>query len=233
YAFFLLTVLVYLYFRRPRQENPRKVMYHVLEGLQDALDGNLDQKEAARIEVQLAIARSSRQPEIRSLAGAITSYMEHEKDHLLAAEPGILRRAGMWVEKTGRRFGRRRHRILISTILILWLAFVVGFIVVLLQEIPNLDLQVSQWKIPLIIIQALIGVLMIFALIAWLSGREKTGLNFVVVGFLLSLVALQTLYFYLSQFSALTTTLIQFTFLLIMLAYSRWYLSGEQIGNSG
>ncbi len=225
YAFFLLTVLVYLYFRRPRQENPRKVMYHVLEGLQDALDGNLDQKEAARIEAQLAIARSSRQPEILSLAGAITSYMEQEKDHLLAAEPGILRRAGMRVEETGRRFGRRRHRILISTILILWLAFVVGFIVVLLQENPNLDLQVAQWKIPLIIIQALIGVLMIFALIAWLSGREKTGLNFAVVGFLLSLVALQTLYFYLSQFSALTTTLIQFTFLLIMLAYSRWYLN--------
>ncbi|MCJ7535293.1 MAG: hypothetical protein MUO57_07155 [Anaerolineales bacterium] len=42
YSFFLLTILVYLYFRRPRQENPRKAMYYVLEGLQDALDGDLD-----------------------------------------------------------------------------------------------------------------------------------------------------------------------------------------------
>ena len=67
------------------------------------------------------------------------------------------------------------------------------------------------------------------ALIAWLSGNEKTGLNFAVAGFLLSLVALQTLYFYLSQFSALTTTLIQFAFLLILLAYNRWYLSNERI----
>jgi hypothetical protein len=231
YSFFLLTILVYLYFRRPRQENPRKAMYHVLEGLQDAIDGDLDRKEAARIEAQLATARSSDQPEILSLAGAITSYMEQEKDRLMAAEPGIWKRASRWVEETGRRFGRHRHRTLISTILILWLALVVGFILVLFPENPNLDLQVAQWKIPLIIIQALIGVLMIVALIAWLSGKEKTGLNFAVAGILLSLVALQTLYFYLSQFSALTTTLIQFVFLLIMLAHRRWYLNGDYVNS--
>jgi hypothetical protein len=42
YGFFLLTVLVYLYFRQPRQENPRKAMYNLLEGLQNVLDGDLD-----------------------------------------------------------------------------------------------------------------------------------------------------------------------------------------------
>jgi hypothetical protein len=70
---------------------------------------------------------------------------------------------------------------------------------------------------------------MILALIAWLTGREELGLNFAVAGVLLSLVALQTLYFYLSQFSALTTTLIQFIFLLILLTYRRWYSSDERI----
>jgi hypothetical protein len=233
YGFFLLTVLVYLYFRRPRQENPRKAMYHVLEGLQDALDGDLDQKEAARIETQLATAGSSDQPEIRSLASAINSYIEQEKNRLLAAKPGFWKRCSIWVEETGRNFGRHRHRIIISVILILWLVFLVGFILVLVQENPNLDLQVAKWKLPLIVIQALIGVLMIIALVNWLRGREKTGLNFAVASFLLSLIALQTLYFYLSQFSALTTTLIQFTFLLILLAYNRWYLNGAHIDISG
>jgi hypothetical protein len=65
---------------------------------------------------------------------------------------------------------------------------------------------------------------MIFALLAWLTGNEERGLKFAVTGFLLSLVALQTVYFYLSQFSAITATLLQLTFLLIMLAYRRWYL---------
>ena len=42
YGFFLLTVLVYLYFRRPRRQDPRSALYHALEGLQDVLDGDLD-----------------------------------------------------------------------------------------------------------------------------------------------------------------------------------------------
>jgi len=75
----------------------------------------------------------------------------------------------------------------------------------------------------------MIGILMIAALIAWLTRNEEFGLNFAVAGFLLSLVALQTLYFYLSQFSALTTTLLQLVFLLVLLAYRRWYPNGGQV----
>jgi hypothetical protein len=225
YAFFLLTGLVYLYFRRPRQENPRKAMYHVLEGLQDALDGDLDQKEAARIQGQLAVARSSDQPEIFSLAEAVTKYLEQQKGHLAAAEPGFWKRTVMWLDGWGSRIGRRAHRSIITIILFLWIIFVVGFILVLVQGSTNLDSQVLQWRSALVVIQVAIGILMIIAIIAWLTSHEERGLRFAVIGFLLSLVGLQTLYFYLSQFSALTTTLIQFSFLLILLAYRRWYLT--------
>ncbi len=71
--------------------------------------------------------------------------------------------------------------------------------------------------------------MMIFAVTAWLTGNEEHGLRFAVIGFLISLVGLQTLYFYLSRFSALTTNLIQFVFLLILLAYHRWYFNGDRI----
>jgi hypothetical protein len=85
YSFFLQTTLVYLYFRRSRQENPRNAMYHVLEGLQDALDGDLDQEEAATIEAQLAIAKGSYREENLSLADAINSYLHQEKGDLATA----------------------------------------------------------------------------------------------------------------------------------------------------
>ena len=110
----------------------------------------------------------------------------------------------------------------------LWVVFVIGYIYVLLQGGENLDKQVLQWRNVLIAIQFAIGILMIVALIVWMTKNEELGLNFAVAGFLLSLVALQTLYFYLSQFSALTTTLLQLLFLLILLAYRRWYLSEQR-----
>ncbi len=76
YGFFLLNVFVYLYFRRPPQEDPREAMYHIFEGLRDVLDGDLDTQEAARIESQLAIAKGSDREEIVSLANAISTYLQ-------------------------------------------------------------------------------------------------------------------------------------------------------------
>ena len=84
--------------------------------------------------------------------------------------------------------------------------------------------SIALWG-ALIAIQVVIGGLMIVAVHAWITRNEERGLKFAVCGFLLSLVALQTLYFYLSQFSAITATLLQFTFLQILLAYRRWYLN--------
>lgn len=135
----------------------------------------------------------------------------------------------MRVNSIGLRLGHRMHRLIISIIMILWLIFVIGFITVLLQGGVNLDSQILQWRDALIVIQVMIGILMIAALIAWLTRNEELGLNLAIAGFLLSLVSLQTLYFYLSQFSALTTTLLQLVFLLILLAYRSWYPNGGQV----
>jgi len=224
YGFFLLTVLVYLHFRRPGQPDARSAMYHVLDGLQDALDGDLDAAEAVGIEAQLAIARQSDRAELVSLASAISAYVQREKAHLAAAEPDIWRRTTAWVGALGMRMGRRVHRAIVIALLALWVTFVIGYIAILGQGSASLDSRVVQWRAPLMVIQALVGVLMIAGLFAWLAGNEEVGLRLAVSGFLLSLVALQTLYFYLSQFSAITATLLQLAFLQILLAYNRWYL---------
>jgi hypothetical protein len=230
YGFFLLTVLVYLYFRRRDRLDPREAMYRVFEGLQDALDGDLDAAEAARIETHLAIARRSDRDEILSLANAISAYVQQEKHRLSASEPGYWKRIAMRVDAFWLRLGRRMHRAVITGLLLLWLALVIGYIAVLAQGGANLDSQVLQWRGPLIAIQTAIGGLMIVAVLAWLAGNEERGLGFAVGGFVLSLVALQLLYFYLSQFSAITATLLQLAFLQILFAYRRWYLSGAGLG---
>jgi hypothetical protein len=224
YGFFLLTALVYFYFRRPQQQAARSAMYHVFDGLQDVLDGDLDAAEVARIEARLAIARQSRRAELVSLANAVSTYMQGEEGKLPAAEPDIWGRVTTWADALSVRMGRRMHRAIIFALLALWVVFVISYIAILVQGSTSLDSQVVQWRMPLIVIQALIGSLMIGALFAWLTRSEELGLRFAVSGFLLSLVALQTLYFYLSQFSAIVATLIQLAALQILLAYSRWHL---------
>ena len=230
YAFFLLTVLAYLYLRRPHRQDPRSAMYHALEGLKDALDGDLDIDEAARIEARLAIAKQSGRDHITSLADAIGDYVQKEKQHFPTAKPGYWKRIANWVDALGQRLGRRVHRTIISVFLIMWVILVIGYIAVMAlgtnvdSQMINLDTQVIQWRAPLIATQVVTGGLMIVAVIAWLRKNEKRGLALAVAGFLLSLVVLQLLYFYLSQFAALTVTLLQLAFLQILFAYRRWYL---------
>jgi hypothetical protein len=225
YGFFLLCVFLYLLLRRSHQENPRRAMYHAFDGLQDALDGDLDSAEAAKIEAQLAVARRSDREEIVSLATVLGTFLEKEKGHLPQAKPNVWKRTATRVDALGLRLGRRMHRTIISGILILWLVIVIGYVVVLIQGGPNLDEQVVQWSGILIGIQAMTGCLMLAAVLGWVSKNEEWGLKFGISGFLLSLVALQLHYFYISQFSAITATLLQFGFLQILLAYRRWYLS--------
>jgi hypothetical protein len=133
------------------------------------------------------------------------------------------------VDSLGQRLGRGRHRAIISVLLVLWVAFVIGYIVMLLQGGTSLDSQVVQWREPLIVIQAPVGTLMIVAVVAWLAGKDGLGLKLAVGGFLLSLIALKTLYFYLFQFSAITATLLQLVFLLVLLAYHLWYLRDHTV----
>ena len=131
----------------------------------------------------------------------------------------------MRVDALGLRFRRRNHRGVISALLILWVVLVVGYIAEMVLGGSNLDTEVLQWRWVLIVIQSIVGGLMITAVYYWLTGYEERGLRFAIWGVLLSLVALQLLYFYISQLLAITSTILQFTFLLILLSYRRWHLT--------
>jgi peptidoglycan/LPS O-acetylase OafA/YrhL len=118
---------------------------------------------------------------------------------------------------------------IISVLLVLWVVFVIGYIVQLVVEVPTLDSQVVQWRVPLVAIQVATGVLMDVAAVAWFSRDEERGVRLAIGGLLLALVALQLVFFYLSQFSAITATLPQLAFLGTMLRYRRWYLSDDGV----
>jgi len=223
YGFVLLNVLVYQYFRRSHAENPRCAMYHALEGLQALLDGGLDASKKAYIKAQLAIASQSKQAEIEILATALSSYLDDELSSLPPAKIGWWKQFTLWIDDVGKRIGRQSHRSIISVTLIGWEFLIVGYIITILQGTSNIDTQVLVWLYPLIGIQLVIGLLLLVAIYFWLGKREELGLRFGVSAFLTSLVGLQLLYFYISQFSAVTATILQLAILQIIFAYRRWY----------
>lgn len=244
YGFFLLTVFLYLYFRKPRQEDPRKALYHALEGLQDILDDDLDLAENAWIETKLAIASRAQEPAIKSLANTLNNYLQTHKEQLKEAEPGFWRRTARRVDEVGRRVGRRTHRIIISGLLVLWslssllTIAMVAFIAfggadlqdeVFIATLSSSELSIVEsplWLSLLLLLEALVAGLAIYATFSWLRGKEERGQKVAAFALVIALVILQPLIFYMQQFAALSGTIVQSIYLLILLSYRRWYLEG-------
>jgi hypothetical protein len=229
YGFFLLNAFVYSYFRRTKQNDPRHAMYHALDGLRELLDGDLDSSEALRIHEQLTIAQGSDREDVVSLANAINAVMRREKMRWPPAKPDLAKRFSMGVDNVGLRLGRSWHKAIISVITVSWLLFVIAFLAVLALEVPSVDYQVAQWRGLLIGIQVMVGSFMLLAVSSWLMGKEERGIQYAIYGFLFSLVALQTAYFYLAQFAAITFTLLQLLILQVLFMYRRWYLATPKL----
>lgn len=224
YGFFLVIVVVYLLIREPNPTDSRRAMYQALDALKEVLDRDLDAAERLRLEDRLATAKRSDDPRVGNLAQAIGEYLQQEATDLPSAEPDLWTRIRAREDGFALRLGHFRHRALITVLLIAWGVLVFGSIYLLAEGHPSVDPQVLRWSTVLTAIQVVIGALIVMALLIWLARRERLALDFAIAGFLLSLVALQTMYFYLSQASAITATLLQFLSLEVLVVYRRLYL---------
>ncbi|MGD8760208.1 MAG: hypothetical protein PVJ07_08140, partial [Anaerolineales bacterium] len=76
YAFFLLTVLLYLQMRRPYSADPRAELYRAFEALQEVLDRDLEPTEKAELETTLrGIQRTAKHPNIASLSNELLEFL--------------------------------------------------------------------------------------------------------------------------------------------------------------
>lgn len=227
YGLVLLIVQLFLYIRRPPNEDAQTAIYYALEELRKVVEGDLDEAAVVQLKSLLATARLADRAKVVSLANALSDYLEEVGDQLSTTKPNNWKRATLWMEAVGQSLGRRKHRAIITIALFGWVVLVAGYIIVIVQGGANLAPQVLEWRDPLLVIQAIVGSSMVVASYLWLTRKEGLGLKFGVSGFLVSLVALQLLYFYISQFSALTATLLQLAILQVLFAYRRWYLNGS------
>ena len=242
YAFFLLLVLLYLFVRRRGHPEPRAELYRALAGLHELVDNNLDTRELETLLARLEVARGADHPHVAGLAAALHSYLDETDIPLLPARPGRWRRFTAMLDRWGRRLGRRRHRVLIVIAMallglgtLLAVALLLYFAAVPEAARQSLLTQLAAqgelhsvnegfWHYTRIFLEGLVGLTALAAIYLLARGREQAGMHAALLALLLSLTGVVLLSFYLDQFRAVVTALLQFGVLLLVLAYRRWYL---------
>jgi hypothetical protein len=245
YALFLLLVLVLLLVRRRGGPDPRAEMYRALSNLGELLDNNLDTRELEALHEHLAVAQQADQSHVAGLAVVLQKYLQETDIPLLPAQPSLWQRSRTALERWGRRIGRRPHRIaILLAMAILGLGMVMAIVLPLLTMVaPDTagqrlvtwlvtrdDVQTAGsrfWFYLRIALQGVVGLISLISIYYFVRGRERRGIKAAFLALLLSLSGVILLSFYLDQFSASATALVQFGVLLLVQAYGRWYLQPE------
>ena len=104
YAFFLLTVLLYLQVRRSRSSDARVELYHAFDKLEDVLDRDLDARERADLEAQLRRVNSqATRPDIARLANTLREFLTSDALSLAPDSPNL---GARWLQRV-RAYGSR------------------------------------------------------------------------------------------------------------------------------
>jgi hypothetical protein len=245
YAFFLLTVLLYLRVRRPPTRTPRSELYRILEGLTEVLDHEMDDEERLRMENRLLqVGQETEDPNMKRLVRALVDFLEEE--HFHAAEPSSGR-----LERFGKAFIRNLNHAATQPRLKMFLVVslgVMGFLVMIEFAYlvigipapePALELLVSRliargivesqaaalWFVIRIILEGITGILLIFSGALITIRRERTGIQIATMTLIVWLTVINVLIFYQDQFGAVITALVQFFVLLALTYYRRRYLA--------
>jgi len=253
YAFFLLTVLLYLQVCRSRSRDARVELYYALDKFEEVLDHDLD----ARL---YWVNRQVTDADTARLAGVLREFLASDTLYLAFDSPGRWER---WLQRV-RMYGFRRitaRRLKLTIVgglsflglvgLLFSLAFIVALIIVLALapsgdlylafDLPSRSSEAVSDPVPityldfghLIGILAMLGlggvvsILLMVAAVLLVIGRERRGSLLGYFGLLLSLIAVAPINFYFSQFGAVSVALAQFALLMAVILYRRRYLVPE------
>jgi len=243
YAFFLLTVFVYLQVRRPPTRDPRAELYRVLDSLTEVLDHDLDAQERAGIEERLNyIVEKAEDANVAQLAREIQDFINHKDLYLTEETPNFFQRILKQVRATAHVLLSQKR---LKTLLIIGMGWVSILALIKMGTLLFITFSPSTaetwltnlvnsgevgsarealWFLVRLGLEGAVGMLALAAVVLLLTGREGPGIAAGILSLLLSLTTVNLLVFYLDQFSAAFGTLYQFTLLLAAKTYRRWHL---------
>ncbi|MFM7582942.1 MAG: hypothetical protein ACKO9F_09555 [Caldilinea sp.] len=243
YAFFLLSVLLFLWVRRQRSISGRGELYRLLERWQGVVDGALEQEELEQVREHLATARQSRTPRFVELSQLLEGYLARYEEQLKVVDPGWLLRGERWVLGQLQRVRRRSHRLLLMGLMLVNSFAILAGILLLLYAISDpsansqglLGLVVTAaeeqsgqsmlWLAVRLLLEGAVSAISLASLLLWLLRREEAATRAAQFAAVFSLSTVTLLTFYLDQFGAISSALYQLGVFLVALSYDHWHLT--------
>ena len=245
YAFFLLIVFLYLRIRRPPDRNPRAELYRILEGLTEVLDRDLDPFERTVLEKRLeTIVHRVDDVNLQRLTQALKDYLHEEHIHLSTPEITWMHRVRTRAEPIHVRVVNRKpiRWFLILTLGGMGVLALIEFILLVMaipaQEgaletlisplVTSGELRSAQdalWFLVRILLEGVTGAMLIFSGGLFVVGKERQGVQLATITLIIWLTVINLLVFYLDQFGATATTLVQFIVLTVLTYYRRRFLT--------
>lgn len=253
YAFFLLTVVLYLRVRRPPARSARTELFSALDALEEVLEQDLDAVEREALEARLRyVVEHSDRPDLKQLAEDLLEFLRHETLTLAAHRPGLMERSRQrWRAAERRWLPRPRWRLLlmagllalgIITLAKTGLAIMVialvnlaasprgmapGTLLAAMHDLfvgPNPTVQQGLFRYTDLFLEACVSIMLLASTLLLLTGRERAGTNLGWAGLLLALTAVNLLVFYYDQFGTIVTALFQLLLLFSLAAYRQRFL---------
>jgi hypothetical protein len=246
YAFFLVTVLVYIRIRGEPKLDAREELYMVLETLSEVLDHSLEVEERDEIKVRLErIEEKTRNINYNNLCRELTDFIESDALTIAPDEENFF-------DKAIKRISRFEKKYLTATRLKVFLIislFTLGlpsafrfmnyartaydpdrqnnFLQNIVSELPTRSEFTIMWAKVHVAMDGLVGLVLGVSALLLLFGRERWSVDLGSLALLASLVTLNFVLFYLEQFSSIIIAAYQFIVLQGLYYYERKMIKNQ------
>jgi hypothetical protein len=237
YAFFLLTVFLYLGIRRPPSLGARAELYRAIDSLEEILEHDLQPHERAELAERLRyVTEKDEVPQLSMLANKLLDFIEDDSLELAPEQDHFWKNWRIYWQKIENDWispSRTKWAISVG-LLVLGTIAIINLIRLLpindsLETIIKELVQGGQiqgqrglnWFAARIALEVSIGMLLISAALLILRGEENLGAALGRLGLLLSLTTVNLLVFFFDQFSTIILASIQFIILLGLGYYQR------------
>ena len=243
YAFFLITILIYLRVQKLPTNNPRTELYLALENFEEVLDHDLDADERTEIVKRLQyVAQQEEETDFSRLAKELLHFLTSKRIDIAPEFPSFSEKINLRIQVFEKRYiNSNRARIIllcsVGALGLISLYRLLQFLLVLIlpaYQVNTISLLINKglldnssglnWYLLRLVLEGLVGVLMCTAAVFLGIRKEKSGVNLSFFGLLLSISIIDLFIFYFDQFSSIIMAVIQFLVLLGLIHYRRTYL---------